>query len=271
MTNEGFAEFERKWLDAWPENRIVAVFLDPRQRVLDHAFYALIHEVSQTAFHMHEPQVATVKLRWWRQELADAAAGRARHPLTQVLFAHAQARAVDAALWPMLGAAALAQIEPAAATTFDELLGQHAPFHEVIARIESALLLAGSGTIDANATLWTLSHLLHSAREWHEGDAAPPLNLLARHGLTRASLAEPSPARAELLRDFLGEIERGLPAVDVHAARPLGRRVRLALDRALVADALKAADPLRYLQANARAGYWRILWTAWSEARKAIR
>jgi len=270
MADQGFAEFERKWLDAWPENRIVAVFLDPGQRVLDHAFYALIHELSRTAFYLHEPHVASAKLQWWRQELADGAAGRARHPLTQVLFAHAQARAVDVALWPMLGAAALTQVEPPAAATFDQLLDRHAPYYEVIACIESALLLAGPGT-SANATLWTLSHLLHSVREWHDGGASAPLNLLARHGLTRAKLAEASPARVGLLRDLLGEIERGLAAEDTHAPRPLGRRVRLALDRTLVAGALKAADPLRYLQVSARAGHWRSLWTAWREARKAMR
>ena len=271
MTDEGFAEFERKWLDAWPENRMVAVFLDPGQRVLDHAFYALIHELSQTAYHVHEPQVSAAKLQWWRQELAEAAAGRARHPLTQALFAHAQARAVDAAVWPALGAAALTQIEPPPAATFDELLGQHAPFHQAVARIESALLPAGTGNIHANATLLTLSHLLRSICEWHGSNASAPLNLLARHGLTRPTLAEPSPARAGLLRDFLGEIERGLAAADALAAPALGRRVRCSLDRALAVGALKAADPLRYLQSGVRASYWRSLWTAWREARKTMR
>jgi phytoene synthase len=269
MSDEGFAEFERKWLDAWPENRIVAVFLEPSQRSLGHAFYALIHELSHTAYHVHEPQVAVAKLQWWCQELADATAGRARHPLTQALFAHAQARAVDAALWRALGAAALTQIEPPPAATFDDLARQHAPFYDAIARAESELLLAGVGDIDTNATLWTLSHLLHSIPAWQTGSGTAPLNLLARHGLMRSQLSETSTARTDLLRDLLGEIERRLTTTDERAKRSLSRRVRLALDRTLVGGALKAADPLRYLQVNARAGYWRSLWAVWYEARRA--
>src|SRR5258706_4600441 len=78
-----FASFENKWLVAQPENALVAIFLPADQRQRASAFGSLVHELEQTAFHVREPQVAATKLAWWRQELADAATGNARHPISK--------------------------------------------------------------------------------------------------------------------------------------------------------------------------------------------
>jgi phytoene synthase len=274
MAAEGFVEFERKWLDAWPEHRVVAVFLEPARRRGANAFGTLINELSQTAFHVHEPQVVAAKLAWWRQELADAALGTARHPVTQELFADDVARETDPTLWPALAEGALTQFDQPGAGTLAALIEQLDPYYSAVARAESALLLGGDGSTEANAALWTFSHLLHElpmlARS--EGRLPLPLNLLARHGLTRGALAQPSPARSRVLKDFLDELVLEINgALGVASARTLALRTRVRLDRGLIAGALKTADPLPYLAANARAGYWPSLWAAWREARAAIR
>jgi len=274
MLTPGFAEFEQKWLDAWPENRVVAVFLEPAQRRRSHAFGALVHELSRAAFQVREPQVAATKLEWWRQELSAAAFGNPRHPITQELFADDIARESDPALWPALGEGALAQLDQPGAGTLAALIEQLEPFHGAVAAAESALLLGGSGSPEANAALWTFSHLLHELPTLAnaEGRLPLPLGLLARHGLARADLAQPSPARTRLLKDFLDELVLEINgALGVASARTLRMRTRVRLDRRLIAAALKSVDPLPYLTTHARPGYWPSLWAAWREARAAAR
>jgi phytoene synthase len=41
------------------------------------------HELSRIPLSVQDPGVAETKLAWWRQEIAEAAQGRARHPLTR--------------------------------------------------------------------------------------------------------------------------------------------------------------------------------------------
>ena len=84
--HSAFASFERKWLDANPEQAAVLVFLRPAQRRSASAFGSLIHELTQTVFGVREAQVAGAKLGWWQQELTGAAAGNPRHPISRELF-----------------------------------------------------------------------------------------------------------------------------------------------------------------------------------------
>ena len=271
-TTGSFDSFERKWLAASPENGIVAVFLPAAQRRLASAFGCLIHELSCAAFHIHEAQVATTKLEWWRQELADAAFGNPGHPVTRALFDCAGARESDPALWPALADGALAQIDAPGAGTLSAPIEQLDPFSGAVARAESALLCGGAGNIEADAALWTLSHLLRTLPQLGDGDAhlPLPLGLLARHELTRAELAYESPQRNMLVKDFLDELVlEGNGALGVSAVRSLPLRVCAALDRRRIESALRVTDPLRWLAAHPHAGRWRTLWTTWLEARRA--
>jgi phytoene synthase len=274
MAAAGFAEFEQKWLEAWPENRAIAVFLDAAERRRAHAFGALVHELALAAFHLREPQVAATKLGWWQQELAAAAFGKPRHPITQELFADSIARESDPALWPALADGAIAQLERPGAGTLAALIEQLDPFYSAAADAESALLLGGKGSPEANAALWTFSHLLHDLPSLadEEGRLPLPLGLLARHGLSRTELTQASPARNRLVKDFLDELALEINgALGVASVRTLGLRTRVRLDRRLIGGALKTVDPLPYLKANARSGYWPCLWAAWREARTARR
>jgi 15-cis-phytoene synthase len=273
-TSTAFASFERKWLDAQPENGLVAAFLPAAQRQRTSAFGCLVHELTQTAFHVREPQVAATKLAWWRQELTDAAGGKARHPITLTLFADAPARESDPGLWPALADAALGQFDQPGASTLAIFLEQLEPYYAAVACAEAVLFCPGGANIESNAALWTITHLLRELTHlaYTEERLPLPLSLLARHGVTRSGLAEATPERAALMRDYLDELSVEISgALCVAARHSLTQRVRTRLDRELVAAARRAPDPLAYLATHAQAGRWRSLWVAWREARALAR
>ena len=288
-----FASFEQKWLAANPEQVMIAPFIAPAARLRVTAFGCLVHELETAAYEIQEPDVAAAKLAWWAQELEIAATGHARHPVTHALFDEA-ARAADRSLWPALAVGALKQVEPHACASLDELIEQREPFSLAIADAESALFLDGSANIDVNAALWTLSALLRALRfiepepepsldEPRQANSRPqesrvherlplPLDLLARHGLTRADLATPSPARNSLFREYLTALRFEIVgAQGVASARTLAQRVRVRSDLALIARALKAPDAVAYMGSHPSGGRLRGLFDTWREARALAR
>jgi hypothetical protein len=271
-TATAFASFEQKWLAAQPENVFVAIFLRVDQRQRASAFGSLVHELEQSALHVHEPQVAATKLAWWRQELSDAAAGNARHPISKTLFADAQAQTVDPPLWSAMAEGASAQIEQTTATSMSGLFDRRALFYAPVARVEHALFPGGAEDFRSNAALWTISHLLRDLADPSRFDAQLPLDLLARHAATRPALATASALRTAVLRDYLAELTQQIQGAFALAPPPsLSRRVRARLDLALATAALRVADPLAYLTAHTPAGRWHSLLAAWREARAIAR
>jgi len=263
-----FASFERKWLDANPEQATVAVFLAPGERRRASAFGSLVHELEQTTFGMREPQVAAVKLNWWREELVAATAARPRHPIARELFDDERTRSIDATRWSTLIDGALAQLESAAASALDDSISTLAAFYRPVASLEAAVSAQENARTEADARLWISAHLLHSAARPGHGRAIP-LDLLARHGLARSALTEPSPAKTALLRDYLGLLRDEIDAALAQAPQAsLGRRVRARLDRELAARASAAADPSALLERHPAPRRWRSLWLSWREARR---
>jgi phytoene synthase len=264
-----FASFERKWLEANPEQATVAVFLAPDERRRASAFGSLVHELEQTTFGVREPQVAAVKLNWWRQELVTATAGTMRHPIARELFADERARSIGETFWSNLIDGALAQLDSAAPSALGDSISTLARFYRPVASLEAAL--AGHDTVrsDADARLWISAHLLLSAAQPGH-DRALPLELLARHGLARSALAESSPARSALLRDYLGLVQDEIDSALAQTSRAsLGRRVRARLDREVAAKARAAADPSEMLAGHPGLRRWRSLWLSWREARRS--
>jgi len=271
MNEQAFASFRQKWLAAHPHNGIVAVFLPAAQRRRADAFGTLVHELEQAAFRVREPQVAATKLEWWQRELHAAALGKPTHPITQELFADAVAREADPALWPALADGALEQLDQPGVGTLAALIEQLDPFYSAVARAEEALLGDGAGNAEADAALWTFAHLLHELPQLAqtEGRLPVPLGLLARHEVVRADLAQPSPRRNMLVKDFLDELVLETNgALGVAAARTLPSRVRTRLDRIRIERALRVTDPLAYLNAHPHAGRLKTLMTVWREARQ---
>ena len=186
MADGAFASFERKWLDANPEQAAVLLFLDAAKRPRVSAFGTLIHELSQTAFGVREAGVAAAKLEWWRQELAAASAGNARHPITRELFTDERARSVDGNAWRELADGALAQLDTPPPATMDDAMTHLSAFYAPVAAIDT--YLDGTHDVAGVAALWILSHQVQSlaagavARE----HSPLPLDLLARHRVSRA-------------------------------------------------------------------------------------
>jgi phytoene synthase len=61
------------------------LFLPPERRRAITALYAFCREVDDVVDENLDPQVAQVKLAWWRQEIADLYAGQPHHPVTKAL------------------------------------------------------------------------------------------------------------------------------------------------------------------------------------------
>ncbi len=72
------------------------LFLPPPRRLAITAFYAFCREVDDVVDEVHEPDVASAKLAWWRQEVQQAFAGQPQHPVMQALMPGAQAYGIEA-------------------------------------------------------------------------------------------------------------------------------------------------------------------------------
>jgi len=271
--DSAFSSFEQEWLDAHPEYAIASVFLPPAARQAANAFGCLV-EALDAAAQLRDPQVAAAKVTWWQGELAAASRGRASHPVTRALFAQELAEAGEPDLWLALADATPQQAAARAGSTLADALAWHARFHRAAARIDAALQRRSDADIDCDATLWTISFLLGQlVRLGGEDEHLPlPLDLLARHGLTRAQLSSASDRRSALLRDYLdalaGAMQRALAGP---RAGGLYRRVRTRLDVALIVAARAAPDPLARIRDRPAPGRWTSLWAAWREARALTR
>ncbi len=72
------------------------LFLPARRRAAITAFYAFCREVDDVVDEVAEPSVAATKLHWWRNEVAQAYAGRASHPVMKALMPLAPAFDIQA-------------------------------------------------------------------------------------------------------------------------------------------------------------------------------
>ena len=63
------------------------LFLPPERRRAITALYAFCREVDDVVDECHDPQLAAIKLAWWREELDRLYAGQPEHPVTRALQA----------------------------------------------------------------------------------------------------------------------------------------------------------------------------------------
>ena len=272
MSDEGsaFASFERKWLEANPEQAAVLVFLKPEQRQPARAFGSLIHELTQTTFVVREAQVAAAKLSWWQQELLSASQGNARHPISRELFRDARAGSIDPHLWRALIDGAIAQLDASFPADLDEIFASLSEFFGPVAAIEAQLIEGNRVSLDAAVKLWICSHLLLAAQVGasHAERTSMPLDLLARHGISRADLAARDVDSSAVRRDCIRQVRDAIDENRRQATNvSLSRLVRARTDQWLAERAVRADDPSDYLARHARNLRWRSLWWAWQEAR----
>lgn len=273
MADDAFASFERKWLDANPEQAAVLVFLDADERRRASAFGALIHELVQTTFAIREPQVAAAKLSWWQQELRGAASGNPRHPISIELFADARVRAMDAMLWIAMVNGAMSQLDESSAADFKQMLDQFGRFYVPVAAAENQLTRADATPAERVAELWMCSHFLSALPGGSplSEHFSLPLDVFARRGVARAA-AEQGEQRVEILRDFIGDVRKTLEAaLDQAPNASIGRRVRARTDLKLAAAAAKSSNPAEMLSQRSPKPSIGQVWWAWREARAARR
>jgi phytoene/squalene synthetase len=212
------AHFVDKWHRREPEMALAEVFCPPAQRPVFRGWGALLHELREATFELSDARVTAAKTQWWAEELLLVARGAGRHPVSAALPADLP--------WAAL---ARAMIEQA---SFDgrpgdvaQALAQVSPLAEAIAAVEAGVH-GVAPPVPAVAVHLLLQRLPHGLVA--EDQARLPLNLLARHGLTVAQVAQ---GQGEpLLRDWAGELLAALPAPG--ASDSLYRRLRTGFDRA---------------------------------------
>ncbi|GAB2505740.1 hypothetical protein [Arenimonas alkanexedens] len=211
------AHFVEKWQRREPEMALAEVFCPPGERVVFRAWGALLHELREATFELSDARVTAAKTQWWAEELLLVARGAGRHPVCVGL--------PPGLPWAALARAVVEQgafdARPADAA---QALAQLAPLAEAIAAIEAGVLGA-SPPVPAVAVHLLLQRLPRGLAD--DDQARLPLNLLARHGLTVAQVAQ---GQGEpLLRDWARELLALLPPPAAPAS--LYRRLRTGFDR----------------------------------------
>lgn len=248
------AHFVAKWLAAAPEMQFARLFCPAPVRQRFDAWGALLHELQQARIATRDASVAMAKTAWWSDELRALAGGSPRHPLTLAV------RGIDAP-WPALARALLAGAEAGDPFPGDvhASLAQLQPVATAVAEVEGALFDSRE-TADA-ARAMAVHWRLHALPRGLSGDdgAGLPMDLLARHALTRERLGEALPAG--LLRDWAVALADALPRAAPGA--PLSTQARLRFDRRRLARLAKRGD---VFDAGAGPG---LLWQAWRAGRAA--
>jgi hypothetical protein len=255
--------FVEKWYRREPEMRIASAFSaradgpsigEGIARIRFESWGALLHELREAVFELPDAGVAAAKRGWWAEELQLISQGKPRHPLGQAL---ANLPGTKGAPWTGLSLAVVgAGGEPRAADAAQALAALR-PLAQATLAVEDALFTARSadGATEALAVHWLVHRLPRGLGD--EDGARVPMHLLARHGLTAATLPKAPDA---LLRDWAGELLAALPDRSDGAFL---RRARLRFDRAR----------LQRLQARGGQGGFDdpgapgTLWRAWRAAR----
>ena len=267
--------FETKWASVRPELELGLKFVAQRERRAHSAFTCLVFELEHVAFAIREVEPATIKLQWWAEEFVQAGKGGARHPLTQVLAAHSRYAAVPLAHWYEVVAGALAQRAPSPAANRAALIDGHAALYRPLAAIEAALFPA----LDA-AAVTSVRSLAHALRDTaalgdalRDGRLPLPLDLLAKHRLTRGDLARSSPPQVAILREWLLVLasDFSAAAAAAHARGGALHAAAASADRWRACMAGRAADPLVTLNASFALLPLRATWAAWRAGQRSRR
>lgn len=256
MSSSAFDEYLTQWRGASPQRAAAWLFLHRDERIRYGTLAALENEWLKALREVREPQVTAAKLGWWREEMQRAVQGQARHPLTRVLFADADAAAVPLACWTASIDAAMLLLVATPAPDSATQCATLTPLADAVAVLETWLWF-GRGVDSTRASRVTLlSWLASDVRaltvQVGSGRSPLPMNLLARHGLTVDGLARDDPARRAALRDYAAELAQGLSdAAGLPGPLTLFRAVELRHNRLTLARAVRANDPLAALQSPA--------------------
>ncbi|MGP1667641.1 MAG: phytoene synthase, partial [Rhodanobacter sp.] len=212
---------------------------------------------------------------WWAEELSGAASSGGRHPLTQVLFDDERAHAIPTEQWLAPVLAAVAQLDQGTAADFDGQIAAAEPLHGALAALETAWWYGIDAPVSRATRVAVLNHQLYALRRLEqdaEGNRLPlPMAQLARHGMSRSQLREPSTARQQAIRAQLEDLRQSwrdsarLPGpLSVFRALESGDGQRLAKRAVRSGDALavlrqgqRGSSPVTAVRAWRAARAWR--------------
>ena len=248
LQQEGLQHFVSKWYAREPEMQFAEVFVPHSEKLLFHAWGALLHELKHTLFELSDARVTEVKTAWWADEFQRMSIGQPRHPITQAL--------VDVpAPWISLSKSMFSVIETAAirASNTQQAMTNLLPFANAVIEIED---LVFDCRIATSEKIFAVHCLLHRLPHGLAADdqARIPMHLMARHSINAAQL--PTIGQNGLLQDWATELNSVLGE---KAAGSLFRRARTRFDQVQLAN-LMAAKGMK------KAPSPKLLWWAWRAA-----
>jgi phytoene synthase len=237
------ASFEAKWTAAYPELALALGFVPVARRTARSAFACIGHELEHAAYGIREAQPAALKLQWWAEEFARARRGEARHPLTRALAGDARFAEVALDEWHAAIIGAHAQRDPEPAADKDALLRGYEALQAPLARIESILFgpLDAAARARARAVSRALRETASLGDALRDGRLPLPLDVLAKHRLSRGDLAHDAPPRRAALREWLRALRSSIDALAWRDAGVPGAASASA-DRWRIAQAAAAPD-----------------------------
>ncbi len=276
MKDEVLDSYLEKWLLARPVQRLAMPYVDRTTQRGHLALAALEHAWIEAAYDIREPDVVRVKLNWWVEELAAAAPGGGRHPLTRALFASPGSERIERTCLLAPVQAALAQAGSPTPPDHAALVSRARAFHGALGRLETQWWFGAQASPERAQSSAVADHLLQATialAEHRDRDSlALPMSCLARHGLDRDALESDSPARRAAVREHL-QVIRHLVRQAQGQGGPLSvfRDLQLRENARRLDRALRARDPLAVLQARANGMTVGSAWRAWSAARASRR
>lgn len=190
--------------------RISHAFAPPRHASRLLALYALFGAVEEICSECSDDTVAMRKLDWWRQECQPAQRRRSQHPIVRALMDSGAEQGMSGEKLAQLFDNATFRLDAAAPPDIAGLRR----LCEAIGRPRFELELAvcgGTGRISpaglgAAASSGLLQLLREGARRGsHRAHWWAPLNLLARHGINRARLADDIGSARALFLDLFDQ------------------------------------------------------------------
>ncbi|HET9033755.1 MAG TPA: hypothetical protein VFN25_12720, partial [Dokdonella sp.] len=206
---------------------------------------------------------------WWAEELSGFAAGRARHPLTEVLLGYAPICELGADAWEALIPAAFAQREAGPFSTLGDMLDANRHFQTALANIE--VTLHPVLDIENSATAASLSCVFDESvrlAEMLARDRLPiSMDLLARHQLSRSEIGQAGPRRDAVLREHFLALAARVGASETRGLSPL-TAIRLQANLKRCRRAAKAEDVLAESARNLDRLPPSSVWAGWKAARR---
>ncbi len=251
MTDTPYQELQHfiaKWYAREPEMQFAEVFVPRSEKLLFHAWGALLHELKHTLFELSDARVTEVKTAWWADEFQRLSIGQPRHPITLAF--------IDVpAPWVSLSKSIFSVIEtaPIRASNTAQAMANLLPFANTVIEIEDLVFDCKIATAEKIFAVHCLLHRLPHGLS-AEDQARIPMHLLARHSINTAQL--PDIGQNGLLQDWATELNSVLGE---KSAGSLFRRARTRFDQVQLANLMAAKGIIK-------APAPKLLWWAWRAA-----